>query len=119
MTTWIPIVVVGISAFCLVVAAIFAKLVLNAPPGNERMQEISKWIQEGARAFLYPLRYLLHTLVAGGCIEDQFREDRRPDKAASGDSHYDYGYPGGHPLLLPMRYPSGTRRADKQASLYL
>src|SRR5450759_4371359 len=52
MTTWIPIVVVGISAFCLVVAAIFAKLVLNAPPGNERMQEISKWIQEGARAFI-------------------------------------------------------------------
>lgn len=52
MTTWIPLVVVGISAFCLVVAAIFAKLVLNAPPGNERMQEISKWIQEGARAFI-------------------------------------------------------------------
>jgi K(+)-stimulated pyrophosphate-energized sodium pump len=52
MTTWIPIVVAGIAAFCLVVAAVFAKLVLKTDPGNERMQEISRAIQEGARAFI-------------------------------------------------------------------
>ena len=52
MATWIPLAVVGTAAVCLVVAALFAKLVLKADPGNERMQEISKAVQEGARAFI-------------------------------------------------------------------
>ncbi len=52
MATWIPVAVVGISALCLLVAAVLAKLVLKADPGNERMQEISRAVQEGARAFI-------------------------------------------------------------------
>ncbi|PKQ27469.1 MAG: sodium-translocating pyrophosphatase [Candidatus Anoxymicrobium japonicum] len=52
MVTWIPLAVAGVAAFCLVVAAIFAKFVLKADPGNEKMQEISKAVQEGARAFI-------------------------------------------------------------------
>ncbi|MHB8895366.1 MAG: sodium-translocating pyrophosphatase [Candidatus Geothermincolia bacterium] len=52
MATWIPFAVIGISAFCLLIAAVFAKLVLRADPGTEKMQEISKSIQEGARAFI-------------------------------------------------------------------
>jgi K(+)-stimulated pyrophosphate-energized sodium pump len=52
MATWIPYVVVGVSALSLVVVVIFAKLVLAADPGNEKMQEISRAIQEGARAFI-------------------------------------------------------------------
>ena len=52
MATWIPFAVVGASAFGLVVAALFARRVLNSDPGSERMQEISRAIQEGARAFI-------------------------------------------------------------------
>lgn len=52
MATWIPLAVVGIAAFCLIVAAVFAKLVLRTDPGNEKMVEISKAIQEGAKAFI-------------------------------------------------------------------
>jgi len=52
MTTWIPFAVVGISAFCLLVAAVLAKLVLRSDPGSERMQEISKAVQQGAKAFM-------------------------------------------------------------------
>ena len=52
MATWVPWAVVGISAFCLCVVVVFARLVLKADPGNERMQEISKSIHEGAMAFV-------------------------------------------------------------------
>ncbi len=52
MATWLPIAVVGTSVFCLLVAALYARLVLKADPGNERMREISKAIQEGAKAFV-------------------------------------------------------------------
>ena len=52
MTTWIPWAVAGVSVFCLLVVVVFAKLVLRADPGNERMQEISGDIQKGAMAFI-------------------------------------------------------------------
>ena len=52
MTTWVPIAVAGSAAFCLLVALVFARMVLKNDPGNERMQEISKAIQEGAKAFI-------------------------------------------------------------------
>ncbi|MBU1670410.1 MAG: sodium-translocating pyrophosphatase [Actinobacteria bacterium] len=52
MVNWLPWVVVGAAALCLLAAAFFARRVLKTDPGNERMQEISKAIQEGARAFI-------------------------------------------------------------------
>jgi K(+)-stimulated pyrophosphate-energized sodium pump len=52
MTGWIPWAVIASSVFGLAVAALFAFLVLRTDPGNERMQEISKSIQEGAMAFV-------------------------------------------------------------------
>lgn len=52
MATWIPFAVLGAAAFCLLIAAVFAKLVLGTDPGNEKMQEISKAVQEGAKAFI-------------------------------------------------------------------
>src|SRR5660398_211382 len=55
MTTWIPLVVVGISAFCLVVAAIFAKLVLDAPP-RQRAYAGDIEVDTGRRARLHPPR---------------------------------------------------------------
>lgn len=42
----------GVSAFGLVVAGLFARSVLKADPGNELMRDISKSIQEGAMAFI-------------------------------------------------------------------
>jgi K(+)-stimulated pyrophosphate-energized sodium pump len=47
-----PFWVVGVGILGLLFAFYFAKSVLNGNPGNERMQEISKAIQEGAMAFL-------------------------------------------------------------------
>ncbi|MCJ7744925.1 MAG: sodium/proton-translocating pyrophosphatase, partial [Actinobacteria bacterium] len=52
MTGWVPWVVIASSVFGLAVAALFAYLVLKADPGNEKMQEISRSIQEGAMAFV-------------------------------------------------------------------
>jgi K(+)-stimulated pyrophosphate-energized sodium pump len=50
--TTMPYWAVGVGIFGLFFAFYFAKSVLNQDPGNERMQEISKAIQEGAMAFL-------------------------------------------------------------------
>jgi|SRR5680860_472498 len=47
-----PYLAVGAGVLGLLFAAYFAKSVLNENPGNARMQEISKAIQEGAMAFL-------------------------------------------------------------------
>ncbi len=52
MTGWIPWVVIASSVFGLAVAALFAYLVLKTDPGNEKMQEISRSVQEGAMAFV-------------------------------------------------------------------
>ena len=52
MTGWVPWAVIASSVFGLAVAALFAHLVLKADPGNEKMQEISGSIQEGAMAFV-------------------------------------------------------------------
>ncbi|MCJ7831111.1 MAG: sodium-translocating pyrophosphatase, partial [Dehalococcoidia bacterium] len=52
MTGWVPWAVVASSVFGLSIAALFAYLVLKTDPGNEKMQEISRSIQEGAMAFV-------------------------------------------------------------------
>ena len=52
MTGWIPWVVIASSVFGLAVAALFAYLVLKTDPGNEKMREISRSVQEGAMAFV-------------------------------------------------------------------
>ena len=52
MTGWVPWAVIASSVFGLAIAALFAYLVLKADPGNEKMQEISRSIQEGAMAFV-------------------------------------------------------------------
>ncbi len=52
MNTWLPVAVIGAAVFCLFAAVFFARRALSADPGNERMQEISKAVQEGARAFI-------------------------------------------------------------------
>ena len=52
MTGWIPWVVIASSVFGLAIAALFAYLVLKTDPGNEKMQEISRSVQEGAMAFV-------------------------------------------------------------------
>jgi K(+)-stimulated pyrophosphate-energized sodium pump len=51
--TTMPYWAVGVGIFGLFFAFYFAKSVLKQNPGNDRMQEISKAIQEGAMAFLY------------------------------------------------------------------
>lgn len=50
--TTMPFWAAGAGIFGLIFAFYFAKSVLNEDPGNDRMQEISKAIQEGAMAFL-------------------------------------------------------------------
>jgi K(+)-stimulated pyrophosphate-energized sodium pump len=50
--TTMPFWAVGAGILSLIFAFYFAKSVLNEDPGNDRMQEISKAIQEGAMAFL-------------------------------------------------------------------
>ena len=52
MTGWIPWVVIASSVFGLAIAALFAYLVLKTDPGNQKMQEISRSVQEGAMAFV-------------------------------------------------------------------
>jgi K(+)-stimulated pyrophosphate-energized sodium pump len=52
MSTWIPFAVVGAAVLGLVAAALFALRVMKSDPGSERMQEISRAIQEGAQAFI-------------------------------------------------------------------
>src|SRR5450756_2453284 len=52
MTGWVPWAVIASSVFGLAIAALFAYLVLKADPGNGKMQEISRSIQEGAMAFV-------------------------------------------------------------------
>ena len=52
MATWVPWTVLGVSAFCLLVAAELAREVLKTDPGTERMREISREIQLGAVRFL-------------------------------------------------------------------
>ena len=47
-----PYVAVGAGALGLVLAAFYARQVLVASPGNQRMQDISAAIREGAMAFL-------------------------------------------------------------------
>jgi len=53
MSNWVPYAVAGASVFGLAIAGLFAYLVLKTDPGNERMRDISKAIQEGALAFMY------------------------------------------------------------------
>ena len=43
---------VGAGAAALLLALFFGRQVLAAPPGNERMQELSSDIRDGAMAFL-------------------------------------------------------------------
>ncbi len=52
MADWIPFASAGASIIGLIFAGLFAALVMRADAGNERMQEISRSIQEGARAFI-------------------------------------------------------------------
>src|SRR5450830_1891180 len=52
MTGWVPWAVIASSVFGLAIAALFAYLVLKADPGNGKMQDISRSIQEGAMAFV-------------------------------------------------------------------
>ncbi len=52
MAEWIPFCSAGASLIGLLFAGMFAVLVMRADAGNERMQEISSSIQEGARAFI-------------------------------------------------------------------
>jgi len=52
MATWIPLAVVGVTVFCLIIAALFAKLVMSAGVGNRKMREISRAIQVGAMTFI-------------------------------------------------------------------
>ncbi len=52
ISNWMPIAVVVASALGLVAAGLFARRVLKSDPGSERMQEISRAVQEGARAFI-------------------------------------------------------------------
>ena len=53
MSNWVPYAAAGASLLGLAVAGLFAYLVLKTDPGNEKMREISKSIQEGALAFIY------------------------------------------------------------------
>jgi K(+)-stimulated pyrophosphate-energized sodium pump len=65
MDNWVPIAVGGSAVFSLLVAGIFAHLVLKADAGNERMREISKSVQDGALAFiLREYRYVGVFMVA-------------------------------------------------------
>ncbi len=52
MATWIPFAVAGATALCLAAAAVYARLVLKADPGNEKMREISRAVQESVTAFI-------------------------------------------------------------------
>ena len=45
-------VAVAAGALALLLAAFYGRQVISAPPGNERMQELSSAIREGAMAFL-------------------------------------------------------------------
>lgn len=52
MAEWVPFFSAGASLVGLLFAGLFAALVMRSDAGNERMQEISRSIQEGARAFI-------------------------------------------------------------------
>jgi len=52
MASWVPWVVAGVSAFALIDAALYARKVLKADPGSERMQRVSASIREAAMAFI-------------------------------------------------------------------
>ena len=48
---WVYVAVIA-GVLALLLAVFFGRQVLEAPPGNERMQELSKSIREGAMAFM-------------------------------------------------------------------
>lgn len=52
METWMPFAVAGSAALGLILAFVLSRLVMKTDPGDERMQEISRSIQEGARTFI-------------------------------------------------------------------
>ncbi|MBN1290003.1 MAG: sodium-translocating pyrophosphatase [Actinobacteria bacterium] len=65
MVDWIPWIVLGSSVFGLAIAGLFAYLVMKSDPGNERMREISKAVQDGAKAFISrEYRYVALFMIA-------------------------------------------------------
>ena len=52
MVNWLPLVVAGTGMVGIIAAGVLAWLVLKEDPGNERMREISRSVQEGAMAFI-------------------------------------------------------------------
>src|SRR5450759_4521534 len=64
MASWVPWVVAGVSAFALIDAALYARKVLKADPGSERMQRVSASIREAAMAFISREYIYLSLLLA-------------------------------------------------------
>ena len=75
LTVWL-IIVIALGALSIAYGVITAKDVLSRDPGNERMQEIAKAIQEGASAYL-KRQYTTIAIVGGVLFVLESRGTRR------------------------------------------
>jgi K(+)-stimulated pyrophosphate-energized sodium pump len=64
LTSYGPVVALACAAAAVIYGALITRRLLGSPPGNERMQEISGAIQEGARAYLTRQ----YTIIAGVAV---------------------------------------------------
>jgi K(+)-stimulated pyrophosphate-energized sodium pump len=64
LTSYGPVVALACSAAAVLYGALITRRLLAASPGNERMQEISEAVQEGARAYLTRQ----YTIIAGVAV---------------------------------------------------
>jgi K(+)-stimulated pyrophosphate-energized sodium pump len=64
LTSYGPVVALACAAAAVIYGALITQRLLGSPPGNERMQEISGAIQEGARAYLTRQ----YTIIAGVAV---------------------------------------------------
>ncbi len=64
LTSYGPVVALGCAAMAVLYGALITRRLLAVSPGNERMQEISEAVQEGARAYLTRQ----YTIIAGVAV---------------------------------------------------
>jgi K(+)-stimulated pyrophosphate-energized sodium pump len=64
LTSYGPVVALGCAAMAVLYGAVITRRLLAVSPGNERMQEISEAVQEGARAYLTRQ----YTIIAGVAV---------------------------------------------------
>jgi K(+)-stimulated pyrophosphate-energized sodium pump len=62
---WILLIAIIAGIISLILAAYFSKLVMKEDPGNERMKEVSKYIEDGAKTYIKTQYKILGAFVIG------------------------------------------------------